>query len=312
MSGWKDKIFYDSTTPADGDTIGAYLHATNALTSTTIGSDEALDVMSYVVDDAGTQITGTTVGADHGLDVNVLNDLTAECDLDGVYNVSTNADPDNVGLISHVRAASPADANQTFRSTGGAASSDAVVAANVHGIDVNAFGMAYNGTTWDRILKDGTSDGLLVHLAGNDVDFTCVGNVADDAADSGNPLKVGSRATDAALTELSAADDRADMISDIYRRVYTTSAPNVSMGYGAATVGTSAGVLVAANSGRQIIRIQNLENKDIYIGGDASVTTSNGFRIAGQSSDEIEIGEFIPVYAIGEAASMDVRYMQLA
>jgi len=111
--------------------------------------DAAQDsVQAWAHDGAGTAITSTVVGADTGLDVNILNSLTV--DINGVYNVGTNPDPDNVGMIAHARSAAPGDADQTFRSTGGAASADAVVAANVQGLDVNAFGMAYNGTTWDR------------------------------------------------------------------------------------------------------------------------------------------------------------------
>jgi hypothetical protein len=78
-------------------------------------------------------------------------DFSVDVKVDGVYDVGTNANPDNVGLISHVRGATPGDADQTFRSTGGAADADDVVAANVHGMDVNAFGMVFDGTTWDRL-----------------------------------------------------------------------------------------------------------------------------------------------------------------
>lgn len=43
---------------------------------------------------------------------------TVDVSIDGVYNVSTNADPDNIGLIAHTRATTPADAQQTLRLTG--------------------------------------------------------------------------------------------------------------------------------------------------------------------------------------------------
>jgi hypothetical protein len=71
--------------------------------------------------------------------------------LDGFYVALSNPTPDTVGAIFFQRAATPAITDQTFRVTGGAASSDAVVAANVHGLDVNSFLMGYNGTTWDRL-----------------------------------------------------------------------------------------------------------------------------------------------------------------
>lgn len=147
----KDKITFDPTDATSNDSIGSYIISSsgNVIDHTTINSDDALDVYAYLRDSSGTAFTGTTSGSDHGLDVNILNKIGV--DLDGIYNVSTNADPDNVGIIGHVRAATPDDTNQTFRFTGGAASSDDVVAANVHGLDVNAFAMGYDGATWDRV-----------------------------------------------------------------------------------------------------------------------------------------------------------------
>jgi len=108
--------------------------------------DAAQDsVASWTNDGSGNPISSTG-GA---LDVNITNSLTV--DINGVYDVGTNPTPDNVGIISSTRSASPSDTTQTFRSSGAAASSDAVVAADVQGLDVNSFGMSYNGTTWDRI-----------------------------------------------------------------------------------------------------------------------------------------------------------------
>jgi len=124
-------------------------------------------VFSFLRSAGGQTITSTTVGGKEALDVNVANALTV--DLDGVYDVSTNPTPDNVGLIAHSRAATPGDAEQLFRSTGGAASSDAVVAANVHGLDVNSFAMLFNGTTWDR--AKGTSGAAHSHLFSQEAGF---------------------------------------------------------------------------------------------------------------------------------------------
>jgi len=72
-------------------------------------------------------------------------------DVDGVYNVTTNADPDNIGLVACANAGTPADANQTIRLTGGTIAADALVSANSHGLDVRSYLYGYNGATWDRI-----------------------------------------------------------------------------------------------------------------------------------------------------------------
>ena len=140
-------------------------------------------VGGYVVSKSGEVIDHTDVGGTKGLNVNVLNDLNA--DMDGIYDGVSNIDPDNVGMIAHARGASPADADQTFRSTGATASSDAVVAANVHGLDVNSFGMLYNGSTWDRAKGDNGS--LLVKpiFPGTEVKASAV-----TAIDATTPLSI--------------------------------------------------------------------------------------------------------------------------
>lgn len=167
----------DADAVAASANVGAFVRASDGtlITKTTVSSKEGLDVnlinasiavtaddldirdldatsdsvSSWVKDGSGTAITSTTVGAAQGLDVNILNDISV--DMDGVYDSGNNPNPDNVGMIVHARAAAPADSDQTKRTTGAEASSDAVVAANVHGLDVNSFLMGYNGTTWDRL-----------------------------------------------------------------------------------------------------------------------------------------------------------------
>jgi hypothetical protein len=82
---------------------------------------------------------------------------------------------------------------------------------------VGAFGHYYDGTNWDRVLGS-TTDGMLVNLgANNDViqatasnlNAQIVGELAHDAADSGNPLKLGMKAiANGASPSAVAANDR--------------------------------------------------------------------------------------------------------
>lgn len=106
---------------------------------------------SYIVSASNEVIDSTDVGGTEGLNVNVLNDLTV--DIDGVYNVTTNANPDNIGALVHSRAAAPGDAEQGFRTTGAQANADDIPEANVHGADVNAFLMGYDSANaqFDRL-----------------------------------------------------------------------------------------------------------------------------------------------------------------
>lgn len=123
--------------------------------------DESSKVFALLRTAAGDNLTSTLLGAKQALDVNVANAI--DVSVAGVYDVSTNPSPDSVGSIFHTRAATPGLAEQVFRATGGVANADNVVAANVHGLDVNSFGMLFDGTAWDRQL--GTAGAANVHLA---------------------------------------------------------------------------------------------------------------------------------------------------
>lgn len=63
-------------------------------------------------------------------------------DVDGVYDVSANTEPANIGLVGHARTATPADADQTKRLT-------AITNSTVHALDVSLHdedGAAYSST----------------------------------------------------------------------------------------------------------------------------------------------------------------------
>ena len=274
----KDKLIYDSTTPADGDSVAAFIRTgSGALTST---------------------------GAAGALDVNITNALALNVNLDGDYDGVTNLLPDSVGTLVHDRAAAPAVSDQNKRTTGAAASSDAVVAANAHGSDVNAFGMIFNGTTWDRIR--GTS---------GSVNVAPLGNVADDAVDSGNPVKVGTRAVSGALAAVSATGDRADSISDLFRRQWVNTSANIAGSNAAVSIDTTAGgttLVASVLAGRRKLQIQNLGRKAIFYGF-GTVTAVNGTRIAAGATQTLEdFGPDLIPKAISESGTQDVRVLQIA
>lgn len=81
--------------------------------------------------------------------------------------------------------------------------------------------------------------------------------------------------------------------------------------YGAVAVGATAVGVKAARSNRKSITIQNVHASQIlYIGGDASVTTSNGLRIAAGAERTIE-GYNGPIYGIASGAATDVRVFEV-
>lgn len=259
-------------------------------------------VGSFLISKTGNVIDATDVSGTKGLDVNVLNNLTV--DADGIYDVSTNTNPDNIGIIGHTRAVSIGDAQQIERLSAGAPSSDNIDPANVMALDTNSYLLGWDGSAWDRVGL--TSGQLDVNI--NLDDFL----IADDAADSGGSLKAGSRSVDGLLTAVSATSDRADLISDMYRRVWTNDAPNVGQGYGALTVAAvAAEVLGTPLSGRTRILVQNLGDKAVYAGFDVSVTALNGIKIPKNASMELPFGEDLDLFMISASGSQDVRYFEL-
>ena len=148
--------FTDADTTAASASVGAFVRASD-----------------------GTLITHTALGllgVIKALDVNVANDI--QVTVDGIYAMYTNDDPDNIGLIAHVRQASPGDADQTIRTTGGVPA-DAVVNANVHALDVNSLLMGYNGSTWDRLTSRALTKELQVIDYFN-TNIVCVKKAVDD------------------------------------------------------------------------------------------------------------------------------------
>lgn len=136
--------------------------------------------------------------------------------------------------------------------------------------------------------------------------------VADDAADTGNPFKVGGVAYASALSAVSAAGDRVNMAFDMYRRIRTFQGAQVAINTPAVVaVGTTEVALPASPlAGRQKIIVQNTSNNDIYVGA-TGVTTSTGIRVAKGATLELDIGEIV-LYAIAGSAGNNVRVLEVA
>jgi hypothetical protein len=145
--------------------------------------------------------------------------------------------------------------------------------------------------------------------------WSVVGNVADGTADSGDPVKTGTRASfGAALSAQAATNDRSDMISDRYRRLFVSGSADVAVKNTAVTVTASAAALLSSQlQGRRKVYIQNNSTKNsVYLGSSSAVTTSTGLKIAAGAVWEDEVGEDVSIFVIGDGASIDVRVFELA
>jgi len=80
--------------------------------------------------------------------------------------------------------------------------------------------------------------------------------------------------------------------------------------YGQITVSTSATEVVAANTERQSVLIQNSGSDPVYVGFDNAVTASDGIEVAagGTYADETYTGD---VYAVAGAGTNDVRFQEV-
>jgi len=157
---------------------------------------------------------------------------------------------------------------------------------------VGSFLMVWDGSTWDRGKGDST-DGVLVNLGANN-DVTCsqtgtwnigtvtsitnavtvVGSAAEDAALSGNPVRMGVRASYAEPTAMSADGDVVSPWADRRGRLITKK----QAGTGTQTsVGdsTSNVTLLAANTQRLGASIYNDSSATLYVRFAATATTSN-------------------------------------
>jgi hypothetical protein len=136
--------------------------------------------------------------------------------------------------------------------------------------------------------------------------------IADDAVDTENPIKMGSHAYSGALAAISAAGDKANLASDLYRRIFVNASPTVAALAAAQTVTTSAAAIPAtALAGRTRVILQNLGTKDCYVGHSAGVTVANGLRIASGATLEIPCGEAVGLFAIAASGSQSVRVLEL-
>lgn len=301
----KDKLIYDGTTPADGDSIAAFLHATLKLTSTTFGGVEALDVNIAGSTDLGIYDEDTAhASGDKGQFVLVVRNDTpgSLVDTDGDYA------PLQVDANGRLRV----DAEVSV-STGSDKAEDS---AHVSG-DVGAYVL---GVRQDTLASSTSADGDYGSLKLDSLGrlwtaATVTGNVADDAADTGNPLKIGTRAVSGALAAVSATGDRADSISDLYRRHWVNTSANIAGSNAAVSVDTTAGgvaLFAAPLDGRRKAQVQNLGSKAIFIGF-GTVTAANGLRIAAGATETLDdFGPDLALKAIAESGTQNVRVIQFA
>lgn len=307
-----DRVLFDPADTADSSNVGAYLRA---------GSD-------------GDLLSSTNVGGKEGLDVNVINasittsntanyaEDSAHADADvGTFVLAVRNDNFATSLTSADGDYSPIAVDEKGRVfvvadldvTNSAEKVEDTAAANADVLA--AIAVVRQDTLSSSVSADGDYGWAKMNSVGA-LWTAPVGTVADDAADTQNPVKVGSRAFGGGvLSAVSATGDRADLLSDLYRRVYINDAPSIAVQSTKVTVGATAVALpTTALAGRTRMIIQNISSNKVWI-GPSGVTTSGstiGLELGKGNSLSLEAGQNVTYYAIAAGAGNDVAVFEQA
>lgn len=273
----KDQLVFnvtDANTIADSDSVGAFVRSSDGtlIDHKTIDSAEWLNVASALFDGSGNAIDSVSGALKVYIDD---GDFAIDVNLDGVYNVGTNADPDNVGMIAHVRNAAPGDAQQTFRPTGGQPNADDVDPANVFGLDVNAFGQLWDGSAWDRAQGVAGAAKVYIDDQNGDVDV--------------NVTNTNLSVNDAALANTSIANGST-----------TLSAAN-----------TAQDVVASPLTDRKYLYLYNNDTRRMFIGA-SGVSSADGFPVSPRSYVELRAGASVDIEYVSPKVGHDLRYLELS
>lgn len=300
----KDKLIFDPSATADSDNAGAYLRAGtdgDLISSTNIGGKEALDVNVVGGADSGifAEDSAHASGANGQFILAVRRDAdTSMVDADGDYAPLQVDENGRLKVVADIEIANGADkaedsahASADIGSYVLAVRQDALAASVDTDGDYASFKLNSRGALWS----------------------VPVGTVADDAVDNENPIKIGSRALAGPLAAV-ASGDRADAISDLYRRLYVNTSANIAISAEAVSIDDTAGgtLIATALGGRRTIMVKNKGNKPIYLGA-TGVTAAAGFEVAAGATISVDLGQNVDLYAIADTGqTVACRVLQLA
>lgn len=288
----KDQLIFDPTavSTADCDTVGAHLldGDGNKITSTAGALD--VNVASGTFD-----ATGSVVALDAAT-LAALEDITA------VVSGTVGLDAATLAALESI-------------TVSGQVSLDAATLAALE--DVTA-------TVSGTVALDAATLAAL-----EDITATVSGTVALDAATLAALENVTVTATDLDIRDLTAATDSVS-ISDGTDSLAINADGSINVQFAAAgkqsvvetnngcahaavSVTTTAAPLVATPlADRTTIHIQNTGSSPIYIGCDATVTSTNGTRIPKGGSAEFKFSDAVSLHAITANGTADVRIIELA
>jgi hypothetical protein len=112
---------------------------------------------------------------------------------------------------------------------------------------------------------------------------------------------------------MASAGDFPKVDGDVYygqdaNMTYYNATLTGTMNYGNISVTTAATLIKATNASRKSILVRNYGSASLFIGGNNSVTTGNGFEV--QANQSIYIKDTDEIYGIVASGTLDVRYLE--
>ena len=275
----------DAANAADYSTVGSYLldASNNVITSTLVGSDQALDVNVVATSGQFAEDTPHTSGDLGTHAMAVRQDTLAS---------STSADGDYGSLKA--------------TSTG---------ELYVHDADAIALLTTIDTDTGTIVTNTGTIAGDTTSI---DATLTALSKAEDSAHVSGDQGIMALAVRDDAGGSLVSADGDYTPLSinnSGELRVagsFSTSCPNSSIVNTATTVNNTATDLVGTDlANRQDVWVANRGNRPVFIGG-SGVTAANGYPLPRGSFMNICAGANIDLHGITASGTADVRILELA
>lgn len=159
---------------------------------------------------------------------------------------------------------------------------------------------------------DYTVDSVTAHQGGT-WDIGTLTSITNDVniADGGNSITV-----DAVQLDIDDLVYTSDSVTAYQGGSWTVSltedVTNGAIKNSAASVTNSAAqVLASPLAGRTSVIIQNLGDKEVYIGFDGTVSSSNGLQLPKYSNVELQADANAAIYMIAASGTQDVRFLEI-
>jgi len=83
----------------------------------------------------------------------------------------------------------------------------------------------------------------------------------------------------------------------------------MAINYDQVSVGTSATSIISSNTNEKVRTIKNIGSNSIFVGGDSSVTTSNGFPI--DAGETLDVSDYTgEVFGIVATSTENANYIE--